>query len=213
MTLIIVGAGQTGRLFLEVIRRRGEVACVGFLDADPALHGREIDGVPVLGGDDLLAAAPAGADAVAIAVGNLRLRRLLFRRACDLGYHLPPIIDPSANLASSVRLGAGVFVSMGSTLLNATAIGDLTLIGTGVNVLHDTVLGANCLIGGGATIGAEVTMEEDVFVGVGAVLASGRKRIGAGSRIGAGAVVIGDVPAGAFLLGNPARVIGKANEE
>ena len=36
--------------------------------------------------------------------------------------------------------------------------------------------------------------------------------IGAGARIGAGAVVITDVPAGAVAVGNPARLVGERQE-
>jgi acetyltransferase-like isoleucine patch superfamily enzyme len=39
-------------------------------------------------------------------------------------------------------------------------------------------------------------------------IASGRKRIGHNAKIGAGSVVLKDVPDNGFVLGNPARVIG-----
>ncbi len=51
-----------------------------------------------------------------------------------------------------------------------------------------------------------VLIEDDVWIGIGAIILKG-VHIGAGARIGAGAVVTRDVPAGATLVGNPARLI------
>lgn len=49
-----------------------------------------------------------------------------------------------------------------------------------------------------------VMIEDDVSIGIGAILLKG-VRIGQGARIGAGAVVTCNVPAGAEVVGNPAR--------
>jgi acetyltransferase-like isoleucine patch superfamily enzyme len=49
-----------------------------------------------------------------------------------------------------------------------------------------------------------VLIEDDVQIGIGAIVLKG-VRIGRGARVGAGAVITADVPAGAVMLGNPAR--------
>ncbi len=49
-----------------------------------------------------------------------------------------------------------------------------------------------------------VVIEDDVQIGIGAIVLKG-VRIGRGAQIGAGAVITTDVPAGAMMLGNPAR--------
>ncbi len=46
---VILGAGQSGRLLLKELKRRGGHDVVGFLDDSPRLRQREIDSVPVLG--------------------------------------------------------------------------------------------------------------------------------------------------------------------
>ncbi len=51
-----------------------------------------------------------------------------------------------------------------------------------------------------------VVIEDDVWIGIGAIILKG-VRIGAGARIGPGAVVTSRVPAGAYLAGNPARIV------
>jgi acetyltransferase-like isoleucine patch superfamily enzyme len=49
-----------------------------------------------------------------------------------------------------------------------------------------------------------VVIEDDVQIGIGAIVLKG-VRIGRGARVGAGAVITADVPAGAVMIGNPAR--------
>lgn len=50
-----------------------------------------------------------------------------------------------------------------------------------------------------------VVIEDDAWIGIGAIILKG-VRIGRGARIGAGAVVTKDVPPGAVVIGNPARL-------
>jgi acetyltransferase-like isoleucine patch superfamily enzyme len=50
-----------------------------------------------------------------------------------------------------------------------------------------------------------VTIEDDVWIGIGAIILKGVV-IGRGARVGAGAVVTSDVPPGATVVGNPARM-------
>jgi len=50
-----------------------------------------------------------------------------------------------------------------------------------------------------------VVIEDDVWIGIGAIILKG-VRVGRGARIGAGAVLTSDVPPGAMVIGNPARV-------
>ena len=57
-----------------------------------------------------------------------------------------------------------------------------------------------------AVIARPVVIEDDVWIGIGAIVLKG-VHIGKGARIGAGAVVTKDVPTGATVVGNPARLI------
>jgi serine acetyltransferase len=75
----------------------------------------------------------------------------------------------------------------------------------GIVVNTETVLGSNVTIRQNTSL-AQAHIGDDVDLGMG-VLVVGPVTIGAGARIGAGAVVIRDVPAGATAVGNPARVL------
>jgi putative colanic acid biosynthesis acetyltransferase WcaB len=101
-----------------------------------------------------------------------------------------------------------------------------TDVGPGLRLLHaqaivinqDTHIGARCILRACTTIGnvirsdgtvsASPWIHDDVEIGVGAIII-GPVEIGAGARIGAGAVVVKDVPRRAVAVGNPARLVGE----
>ena len=84
----------------------------------------------------------------------------------------------------------------------------------GIVVHGNTQIGDDCIIRQNCTFGirtltdltAAPVLENGVNVGAGAVIL-GAVRIGAGAAIGANAVVLSDVPAGAMAAGVPARLI------
>ncbi len=90
---LVLGAGATAdHLLRDVSRSRSEIRVVGLLDDDPALHGRLIQGVPVLGGLEELARVVGERSvreailAMPTATPGLRKRML---DTCDtLGIHL-----------------------------------------------------------------------------------------------------------------------------
>lgn len=208
MRFVIWGAGQTGRLVAEIVGHLEGLECVGFVDRDPSVHGRRFFGVPVLGGEERLESMLGEIDGALPVFGDPTARLRAFRRVEALGLEVVSVVAPNVSLASDVKLGKGIFISYSTTVLTGCEIGDYGFIGTGVNILHDTTIGPNCVLGGGSTIGASVTVGRNVSFGVGVSVASmGRIRIGDDARVAAGSVVLKDVPANAFVLGNPARVI------
>ena len=114
---------------------------VGLLDRNRELWGKEMAGVPVLGGDELLDKLRAeGIHHAFIGVGsagNSARRQKLYELALSHGFQVVPAIHPQAVISPSARIGAGVAIMAGA-IINADAqIGDNVIINTGAIVEHD----------------------------------------------------------------------------
>lgn len=82
-----------------------------------------------------------------------------------------------------------------------------TTIGRNVTLFHGVTLGTRDRIddtGERTNLGVP-TIDDEVWIGPGACVL-GPVHVGRGARIGAGAIVITDVPAGAVVVAGPARV-------
>ncbi|MGY3978385.1 sugar O-acetyltransferase [Aeromonas mytilicola] len=107
-----------------------------------------------------------------------------------------------------IHLGERSYINMGATLLDNAPIhiGTDVMIGPNVQIYTAAhALDADERIQGVETA-LPVTIEDRVWIGGGAILLPGIT-IGREAIVGAGAVVTRDVPAGARVVGNPARIL------
>lgn len=125
---------------------------------------------------------------------------VLVRESSTIGHHVSigshSIVEHHVSIGSNVRLHSGVFVPEFSVLEDDCWLGPHVVV---TNARYprsarakEQLRGAH--IGRGAKIGANVTLLPGIVIGESAL-------------VGAGAVVTRDVPPGAVVAGNPARVI------
>ena len=104
------------------------------------------------------------------------------------------------DIPRTTKIGYGfLLLHGGPVVINASAV-----IGDNVNFGHFSTVGS--LYFHGATI------DDEVYIGPSVCIVEG-VHIGKGATIGAGAVVVNDVPAGATVAGVPARVLRKLDEQ
>nr|QVT76751.1 sugar O-acetyltransferase [Streptomyces sp.] len=109
----------------------------------------------------------------------------------------------------NISLADGVFVNFGGVFLDTAhiRIGAGTLIGPHVQLLTATHPLEPGLRRQGYEFGEEIVVGGNVWIGGGAIVCPG-VTIGDDAVVGAGSVVTKDVPPGALVYGNPARVAG-----
>jgi sugar O-acyltransferase (sialic acid O-acetyltransferase NeuD family) len=207
MRIVMVGAGGHGAVVADILLRMGDAGAplepVGLVD-DQWQECDAILDLPIIpGGIDALLAG--GYDAAVVAIGDNRVRRRLCERLTRAGVSLPPLRHPSSSIARDVTLGAGVVVCAGAVVNPGSRIGCGVIVNTHASVDHHNSIGAFTHVAPGVHLGGNVTIGEQTLVGIGASVIPGRC-IGSRVIIGAGSVVIRDVPHDAVAVGVPARV-------
>lgn len=211
MKSIIIGAGKYGSVYLKYLKDAG-VEIVGFLDDNPLK--KEVDGLPVLGSVSLMPTLREshGIEAVYCPLGDNRIRVKLLEEASKLGYYTPSFIHSAVTLSPDVKIGKGVYILLGSNIMPCTQIEDYVMISMGVNVAHHNILRKGTFLSTGCNFGASIVAEPYTYCGIASTIMTGLHRLGQDCLIGAGAVVIRDVPDGAIMAGVPAKVIKYKSE-
>lgn len=196
----VIGAGGHAKVVAETALAAGSTVA-GFLDDDPAKQGTHLLGLrvegPILAGMTRL-----GVYRWVLGIGDNRVRRHLVEQ----GLPAEPIslVHPSAVLSSSAKIGLGSVVFAGAIVQAEAQIGAHVVLNTRATVEHDVVVGDFAHVAPGAVLLGAVEVGQGALIGAGAVVLPG-VRIGEGAVVGAGAVVAKNVPAGATVVGVPAR--------
>lgn len=212
LRILILGAGGHGRVVLDILLQARLHEVVGFLDNNADIHGRRVDGIPVLGGVDDLPAFHRELDVegVIIAIGDNGVRRGLARQVEQVGLELVSAVHPTATIARNASIGRNVVIAAGAVVCANCQIGDSVILNTGCIVDHQTMIGEGSHICPGVRIAGRVKVEPGVFVGIGATVIP-KVTLGCESIIGAGAVVIEEVAPMATVVGVPARPVRLAS--
>ncbi len=124
----------------------------------------------------------------------------------DLAFHLQNRISMvfDLDIHPAARIGEGILIDHGTGVV----IGETAVIGDDVSMLHGVTLG-----GTGKERGdRHPKIESGVLLGAGAIVL-GNVRVGKGSKVAAGSVVLEEVPAHHTVAGVPSKVVGRPNAE
>lgn len=125
------------------------------------------------------------------------------------------LIHPSASFGRGQRelLDAkqGIIVCAGVRFTNNIQVGDFCIFNLNSTISHDVVIDEYVYVAPGAHITGNVHIEPRAWIGTGVAINQGneslKRRIGADTTIGSGAVVVKDCESNAIYAGIPARRI------
>ena len=204
--VILIGGGGHARVLIEFLRRL-DARIEGILEADEARHGGTLDGVPVLGGDQVVLERDAGDILLVNGVGSVRqpvARREVFERFSAQGYVFATLVHPSSVMAGGLEPGAGAQLMAGTVIQPGARLGANCIVNTGATVDHDCAIGDHVHLSPGVTLSGNVVVGASSHVGAGATIIQG-VTVGTNCLVAAGAVVIDDVPDNQTVAGVPAR--------
>jgi sugar O-acyltransferase (sialic acid O-acetyltransferase NeuD family) len=162
----------------------------------------------VLTYDDFLA-TEASDRFVALAISNSATRAALASKCENDGVRSWPVRALNSVVMDSVRIGDGVILSSFVTLTSNIRVGRYFHANRYSYVSHDCDIGDFVTFAPGVHCNGNVIVEDHAYIGAGAILRNGQPHkplvIGRGAVVGMGSVVTKDVPAGATVVGNPAR--------
>ena len=210
MRIAIAGAGGHGRVLLDILRLNVPKGLdVVFFDDHP--HGSRIEGFP-MGGSIADLIRDTSFDGVMVAIGENCSRRRIQRTLVERGHSIHTLKHPQSIHSPRSTLGLGSVAIAGSVVNPEACVGDGVILNTLCSVGHGCSVGDYAQLAPGVNLGGSCTIETGAFLGIGAKVVP-LIAVKEWSVVGAGAVVLEDVPPRTFVAGVPARVIRELNPE
>jgi sugar O-acyltransferase (sialic acid O-acetyltransferase NeuD family) len=208
--IAIFGAGALGREFYVLINQINQVKkqwnFIGFFDDDPQKKDLYFN-IPVLGALEDINDWNEPLNLV-LAIADTGIKERIAGKISNPLIIFPRLIHPSVQTEDfqKICIGEGSVLCAGTILTHNINIGRHVLVNLSCTIGHDCIIEDFSSIMPGVHISGKVLIEQGVYVGSGAVVIH-QKSIGAGSIIGAGAVITKNMEPGIVAAGVPATII------
>lgn len=208
--LIIIGASGFGREAMWVAERMNEKSLewniLGFIDDNSDLEGKEVGGYPVLGNINSVTKYPEAYYLCAVGASKVREKIISTVDTLLPNAHYATLIDPTVQMSKRVSVGEGTIICAGNIITVDIAIGKHVIINLDCTVGHDAILHDFVTLYPSVNVSGISEIGRCTELGTGAQIIQA-KTVGENTIIGAGAVVVKDIPAKCTAVGSPAKPI------
>jgi len=206
--IVIIGAGGIGKevtLIIDQINNfRPTWNVIGFLDDNPKNLGKVLNGHRVIGNVEFLNNLSSDIYVV-VAIANYGIKKRIVMNLKGK-YKFATLIHPRVLIHNFMTVGDGTIIYEGAILTTDIKIGEHVIICPKCGIGHDSVVKDYVSLLWNVNISGGDTIEEGVLMGSGSTIIQNLS-IGRGSIIGAGCVVIKDIPEYSTAVGIPAKVL------
>ncbi len=207
-TLIIFGASGFGREVAWAVERVNKKIptwnLLGFIDDDETLQNTMINEYPVLGKTDDIVRYLDSYFVIAVGASKTREKIVNRMRTVNPDIKFGTIIDPSVEISDLVTIDEGSIICAHTIITVNISIGKHVIINLDCTIGHDARLEDFVTLYPSVNVSGMTNIGHAVELGTGTQIIQG-KRIGAYSIVGAGAVVVKDIPEKCIAVGNPAK--------
>lgn len=208
--IILIGGGDHCRSLLDTLSKNTDFEVFSIVDhiskVGTNVYGYEIKHTD----DDLQSLYDNGIRTAFItvgSVGNFSIREKLYRRAKEIGFTLPVIIDNSAVVSKFSSIKEGTFVGKGAIVSIGCTIDEMAIINTGAVIDHDSTIGKFSVISPSVAVAGGVNIGEYSYIGINSTVIQAIS-IGSGCLIGAASNVVKNIPDNVKAYGNPCKEVG-----
>ncbi|CAM3831517.1 acetyltransferase [Mesobacillus thioparans] len=205
--IVIIGAGGFGRevawLIEEINKVNTEWNLIGFVDDNEEIQGKEVNGYKVIGNIEWLKNQELF---VVNAIGDPIIKKKIMVRIQESKNQFPVLVHPSVICSDRVSIGEGSIICAGNIITVDVTIGKHVIVNLDCTVGHDAVLEDYTTVLPSVNISGYVVAKECANIGTGSAIIQG-VTVGENTIIGAGSIVVKDLPANCTAVGAPAKPI------
>ena len=202
--ILIYGRGGLCKDIIDIVRQTNAYQIDGIIDFYYP-EDKELYGIPVVGGiKEMKSLYDHGYHKIISAVAfwgetyTKHYRKNPIARLKQIGFEFVNVIDKTANIANSARMGVGNLICSNVYIGPDAKIGSDVVLNVGSIVNHDCIVSDHCHIASGAVLAGEVIVGENTLVGQGAIIHAG-VRVGSNVTINNGCTVFKDVADGVIV--------------
>ena len=144
-------------------------------------------------------------DSVILCLRDNELKREIIQSLDSKNVNFLTISHPDSSISNLSEIGRGCIINRGVLVEAFSKIGDFSIVHAGCVIEHDCQIGRFCNLGPGVIMAGHSKIGDNVQLNSGVILVPS-VRIGEGSIVGAGSLVLHDLPERVIAYGSPASV-------